>query len=160
MDFEEILREMEALRRRMTEAMFGDLEDLTKRVERGELEGSWQIEPFEGSGVRGFVARGYFRTPEPLERPRPILLPLRPLQRRPREPLYDVREGEDTVQLYIELPGVEREEIDLKVGKDGLEVNAGDFHAVIMLPKGDLDTENFATEHRNGVLTVTIPKRD
>lgn len=158
-NFEEILKEMEALQRRMAEAVFSELGDLDMRVESRDLEGDWHIEPLEGPGLRGFIARGYFRTPDPLERPKPILPLLKPLRRRPREPLYDVSEGEDIVQLYIELPGVKREEINLETGSNSLEVKARDFHAVIELPEGDLDTENFTTEYENGVLTVTIAKK-
>jgi len=157
-DLEEILREMDALQRRMTEAIFSDMKELKRRVESGSLEGGWSIEPLKGLGMRGFIARGYFRTPEPLERPSP-LQPLSPLRRKPREPLYDMVEGEDGVQIFIEIPGVEKNDIDIKAEQKRLEVKAGEFHAVIDLPWGELDTDTIATDYRNGVLTVSIPKK-
>jgi len=150
-----MIREMETLQRRMAEAMFRDLGSFDEMVERGELEGGWRVQPFEGPGMRGFIARGYFRTPEPLRRPGDLSPPLGPPR---REPLYDVSEGEAAVRLYIELPGVERKEIEIETEPNGLEVSARDFHAVIGLPVEGLDMENLATEYRNGVLTVTIPR--
>lgn len=159
MNFEEIFKEMEDLRRRMTEDLFRDLESLDRRVESGELEGDWRVRPIEGPGMRGFIAEGFFRTPRPLERPRIVPPPLNPLERQSREPLYDLRNDERAVQVYIELPGVEEKEINLKVEPKELKVEARGFHAVIRLPEGNLDTENVTTEYRNGVLTVTIPKQ-
>ena len=159
MDFEEIVREMEALQRRMTEAMFGDFEDLEKSLETGEVQGEWRIEPIEGPGVRGFIARGFFRTPEPLERPPGILPPLKPPLDELRKPLYDIDVGEDALQLYIELPGVEEGEIEIKADPKNFEVKAGSFHANIDLSRWTLDTDRIATEYRNGVLDITIPKK-
>lgn len=159
MNIDELMREMDALQRRMMETVFSDLQELEKRVERGELEGHWRLEPLEGAGVRGFVARGFFRTPEPLKRPRGLPTPLSPLRRSRREPLYDLTEEEDKVRLYIELPGVEEGEIKLEAGENSLEVDARDFHTVITLPERALDMDKLVKEYRNGVLTVIIPLR-
>ena len=158
MNFEEIVREMETLQRRMIETMLSEFEDLEKRFETGELRGEWHMEPIERPGIRGFIARGFFRTPEPLERPQDTPQPLRPPQKETREPLYDINEGEDSLQLYIELPGVEEEEIEIKADPKNLEVKARSFETDIDLSRWILDTKNIATEYRNGVLKVTIPK--
>lgn len=158
MKFEEILREMENLQRRMMDSMFSDFEDLEKKLDTGEIKGEWQMEPIERPGMRGFIARGFFTTPEPLERPRGILPPLKPPARELREPLYDIDEGEDELQLYIELPGVEEEEIEIKAEAKKLEVKAKSFHANIDLSRWILDTGNINTEYRNGVLKATIPR--
>lgn len=158
MKFEEILREMEDLQRKMMDSMFTDFEDLEKRLETGELQGEWRMEPIERPGMRGFIARGFFSTPEPIERPQGILPPLKPPLKDLREPLYDIDEGEDSIQLYIELPGVEEQEIEVKADAKTLEVNARSFHANIDLSRWILDTEKMATEYRNGVIKVTIPR--
>lgn len=158
MNFEEIVREMEAFQRRVMETMFSDFEDLGKRLETGELQGEWQIKPIERQGMRGFIARGFFSTPEPLERPRDILPPLKPPLRDLREPLYDIDVGEDEIQLYIELPGVEEEQIEIRADPKNFEVKAGPFQSKIDLSRWILDTGDISTEYRNGVLKVTIPK--
>ena len=111
MNFEDIVREMEELKRRIMEETFGDFEDMEKRLETGELRGKWYIEPIDKPGMNGFIARGFFTTPEPLTRPPSILPPMKPRLKDPREPFYDIKVGEDELQLYIELPGVEKEEI-------------------------------------------------
>ena len=158
MKFEEILREMEDLQRKMMDSMFTDFEDLEKRLESGELQGEWRMEPIERPGMRGFIARGFFSTPEPVERPQGILPPLKPPLRDLREPLYDIDEGKDSIQLFIELPGVEEEEIEIKAEARNLEVKAKSFHANIDLSRWILDTDKIATEYRNGVLKATIPR--
>lgn len=158
MNFEDIVREMEAMQRRMMETVFSDFEDLAKSLEAGELEGEWHFEPIERPGVRGFIAKGFFKTPEPLERPLDILPPLKPPLKDPREPLYDIDVGEDEIQLYIELPGVEEEDIEIKTDPRNLEVKAGPFQTNIDISRWILDTKDIATEYRNGVLKVTIPK--
>ena len=158
MKFEEIFREMVALQRRMIETILNNFKDLEKGFKTGELQGEWRIDPIEKPGIRGFIARGFFRTTEPLERPQDILQPLGPLIKEPREPLYDINEGEDAVQLYVELPGVEEGEIEINVDPKNLEVRARSFQTNVDLSKWFLNTKKIATEYRNGVLKVTIPK--
>lgn len=158
MKFEEILREMEDLQRKMMDSIFTDFEDLEKKFESGELKGEWRMEPIERPGMRGFIARGFFSTPEPIERPQGILPPLKPPLTDLREPLYDIDEGKDSIQLFIELPGVEEEEIEIKAEARNLEVKAKSFHANIDLSRWILDTDKITTEYRNGVLKATIPR--
>jgi len=157
-NFEEIMREMEELRRRMMGDMFSDFEDLEKGLETGEIKGEWRIEPIDRPGMKGFIARGFFGTPEPLERPRELLPPLKPPMTDPREPFYDIDAGEDELQIYIELPGTEEKEIELKAEPGKLNLEAGKFRTQIDVSTWILDTEKIGTEYRNGVLKVTIPK--
>ena len=158
MNFEEILREMEELRRKMMGNMFSDFKDLEKTLETGQIKGKWRIEPIDRPGMKGFVARGFFGTPEPLERPRELLPPLKPPMTDPREPFYDIDAGEDELQIYIELPGTKEEEIELKAELGKLNLEAGKFRTQIDLSKWILNTDKIGTEYRNGVLKVTIPK--
>lgn len=179
MRFDEIFREMREFQKKMresffsdsffgegfSESMFGDsfkeFERMEELIKSGELEGDWEMRPIEGPGVTGFVARGFFRTPRHLERPepKPEPLPLKPLRREPREPLYDLRVGHEAVNLFVELPGVEEPDVQLNIGEGGLELNAKEFSTVIKLPEVDLDNEKMTTSLRNGVLTLTIPRR-
>jgi HSP20 family molecular chaperone IbpA len=163
-NFEELLREMEAIRKRMTERMSIEMGDLDRLIQEGQLDGSWQVEPFEESGVKGFIARGYFQTPDPMRRPEAIpnplnpLKPLKPLPGEPRVPFYDVRDEKDRVELYVELPGIESNEVDLEFSPGELKVKAKNFQTTIQLPERNLDTGNAVKTHENGVLSITIPR--
>ena len=173
MRYDEILREMEELQRRMTENMFkgfgsfedmfSDFDSLKEKVKAGELEGDWSFEPIERPGMKGFIVRGSFSTPglierPPLDRPTVILPPLKPSIREPREPLYDISVGEDRLTLFIELPGVEEKDIQLETEDGKLKLKAGNFQTEIDLSNWATDPEKRKTEYKNGVLTITIPK--
>jgi len=165
MNFEEMLKEMETLRKIMEEEMLRDFDGLQKQFDDGNLEGKWNFEPIDEPGMKGFIARGFFSTPNT---PKIPTLPNMPKIQEPempklsdtdaREPLYDLSEGDDSVQLLMELPGVEREEVKMNPRGGDLEVSAKNFHAIIKLPKGAIYSESVPTELRNGILTVTIPK--
>lgn len=158
MNFEEIMREMEELRRRMMGDMFSDFEGMENGLETGDIKGDWRIEPIDRPGMEGFIARGFFVTPEPLQRPRETLPPLKPPMTDPREPFYDIDAGGDQLQIYIELPGTNEEEIELKAEQGKLDLEAGKFRTRIDLSNWILNTDEMGTEYRNGVLKVTIPK--
>jgi len=156
MNFEEMVKEMETLRKKMAEEMFQDFENLERKFKNGDLDGNWKFEHIDEPGMKGFIARGFFSTPGIPRIPEPEVP--KPLDTDPREPLYDLRDGDDTVQLFIELPGVEKDEITLAPHDGDLEVNAKNFHTIIELPKGAIYSDKVSTELRNGILTVTIPK--
>ncbi len=158
MKYEDIFKEFEELRKRMTEDMFSDFNDLEGMIRRGEMEGEWSFEPIERPGMKGFIARGFFSTPRPLERPEGILPPLRPKPNEPREPLYDISVAQGEIQAFIELPGVEEDQIRLDTVPGSLRLKAGDFEAEIDLSRWALDTEKMEREYRNGVLKVRIPR--
>jgi HSP20 family molecular chaperone IbpA len=173
MRFEEIFREMEELHKRMREEMFkgfGSFEDsffdfdsLKERVEAGDLEGNWSFEPIDRPGMKGFIAKGYFSTPglierPPLDRPTDILPPIKPSLKEPREPLYDINVGENTLTLFVELPGVEEKDIQLEFEERKLKLKAGNFQTEIDLSSWVISPEKKTTEYRNGVLKITIPK--
>jgi len=159
MNFEDIFKEMEEFQKRMIESFSNDFELLEKEISNGNLKGEWKFEPIEKPGVQGFIARGYFSNPTPLERPEGILPPLRPKQREPREPLYDINVRDKVLQIFIELPGVEEEEIDLDLGDGKITLTAGDFKTEIDISAWIIDYEEMTTEYRNGVFTISIPKK-
>lgn len=158
MRFEEIFREMEELHKRMTEDLFREFESLEEMIKSGKLEGDWQYETIEKPGVRGFIARGFFSTPRPLESPTDILPPLRPKIRGPREPLYDISVEKDQLKVFVELPGVDEDEIHLDAEDGKLKVVARDFKTEIDLSSWVLDIGKMTTEYKNGVLKVSIPR--
>jgi len=93
-------------------------------------------------------------------------------------PLVDIMEEEDKIIVTTDLPGVEKEDIELNLKEDLLEINAKcgkeeeetekggyfrkersytRYYRAIRLPTG-VSEENAKAKMENGVLTVTLPK--
>lgn len=93
-------------------------------------------------------------------------------------PSLDIAETEKAYQLAVELPGVDLNDIRLTTQEDALLIRAerkqinedngtryhrverrtGHFERVLTLP-ADADTDNISAEFRNGVLEITVPRR-
>ncbi|NIM45520.1 MAG: Hsp20 family protein [Nitrososphaeria archaeon] len=130
-------------------------EDLMEAVRQGKLKGDWEITPIDKPDAKGYVARGFFKSgmDQSLDTPTQPKIP-----KGPREPFFDVIEDEDHVKVYVELPGVKKEEIQLDAIHGELEVKAGPFLKKITLP-GAADIEKPTTRYNNGVLEVEFPKQ-
>ena len=80
-----------------------------------------------------------------------------------REPLTDIIEGVDDVSVTVEIPGVEKENIDLRVYEDSLEITVDDptrkYHRLINLPCYVL-TESINATYKNGILDIQIKKKE
>ncbi len=82
-----------------------------------------------------------------------------------REPFYDqfVDENKGELKLVVELPGVEKEDIDLNALEDELTLSAvhGDrkYKAKIKF-KVSVEPESATASYRNGILEVTFKIRD
>jgi HSP20 family protein len=79
-----------------------------------------------------------------------------------REPLSDVIEGEGDVSITVELPGVEKQDVNLHVGDDALTVRVDrgrKYHKVIHLPAPVVASSAKAT-FKNGILDVVLRKAD
>lgn len=80
-----------------------------------------------------------------------------------REPLTDIIEGEEDVAITVELPGVEKEDIDLTVTEDTLEIRVDSarrkYHKVIELPCKVKPKTTKAT-YKNGVLDIVIKRKE
>lgn len=78
-----------------------------------------------------------------------------------REPLTDIVEDEDKIRVIVELPGVDRQSIDLR--SEGRELNISvdserkKFCKRLELPC-EVQTDSASAEYRNGVLTVVMDK--
>ncbi len=88
--------------------------------------------------------------------------PLRPeREEAPQEPAADVLEGVREVFVTVEVPGVSREDIELRVSEGALVVAASTpdrkYYQEIPLPAPVLPTP-VRTTYRNGVLDVTLEK--
>ncbi|MBP7086510.1 MAG: Hsp20/alpha crystallin family protein [Methanomassiliicoccales archaeon] len=80
-----------------------------------------------------------------------------------REPLTDVTEEGDRVKVIVELPGVDRQDIDLRSEGRELTISVDTerkrFCKSMELPC-DVRPDSASAEYRNGVLTVLMDKAD
>jgi HSP20 family protein len=83
----------------------------------------------------------------------------KPVVSEEREPLTDVIEGKTDVSVTVEIPGVEKDDIDLHVTEDKLEITVDTpqrkYHKNVNLPADVIPKTTKAT-YKNGVLDVTI----
>lgn len=98
-----------------------------------------------------------------------------------RWPRVDVQDRESDILVRAELPGVKKDDLDISVsegsvtlkaetrhekeeGEEGgdyyrREITAGSFARTIALP-GDVDADNAKARFEDGVLELTLPKRE
>jgi HSP20 family protein len=80
-----------------------------------------------------------------------------------REPLTDIIEGDNDVAVTVEIPGVEKEDIDLNVTKETLEIRVDThqrkYHKNLNLPCDVLPKTTKAT-YKNGILDVVIKRSE
>jgi HSP20 family protein len=85
----------------------------------------------------------------------------RPLGEDIREPLVDIHEEDDHVLVLVELPGVAKENVDLKVADGRLELSAErgktTYRKEVELPK-DCSAEHMSWECSNGILRVRFDR--
>ncbi len=93
-------------------------------------------------------------------------------------PSVDVSETETEILFTAEFPGFEKDEIDISVNEGRLSISGerafpeekdtkrhrverwyGKFHRSFLLPKS-ADAEKISAHLKNGVLTVTLPKKE
>jgi HSP20 family protein len=102
-----------------------------------------------------------------------------PRTSRPWSPAVDVHETENELVLKADLPDVDLKDVDVQVEKQTLtikgqrqfekESNGKAYHRIersygtfvrsFSLPP-TVDTEKVAAEYKNGVLTITLPKKE
>lgn len=156
-DFEDLFDDVDKFHQRLAKKMFEEMRDIEEAVQKGKLEGEWDIKPIEEPGVKGYVARGRFQFGDkPM--PKTLKLPKQITEAEVREPLTDVFEDNDNIKLYVELPNVEKTDIQLNVSGSRAEIKAKNFHREIDLPTADIEVDKATTNYKNGVLEVTIPK--
>ena len=81
-------------------------------------------------------------------------------------PLFDgfeYKESDDNLILEIDLPGVKKEDITIKIHKDVFSVEAKRkqkmFYRNFYMPK-NVDTTKILAEYNDGILSVTMPKQE
>jgi len=80
-----------------------------------------------------------------------------------QEPLTDIIEGDEDVAVTVEMPGVERKDIDLHVTGDVLEITVKNperkYHKRLNLPCDVIPKTTKAT-YKNGILDVVIKRKE
>lgn len=78
-----------------------------------------------------------------------------------REPLTDIIEKEDSIAVTVELPGVEKDEIDLGVNEDSLRINVDaenrKYYKELTLPSS-IAPDSVNATYKNGVLDIVLKK--
>jgi len=148
---DDVFSDMDSYFKKLAERMFKEMEEFEKAIRSGKMQGEWEVKPIDKPGVKGYVAQGRFQLGEPLTVPKHALDEV-------REPLTDVFEDKDCVKLYVELPGVEKNDIQLNVTQGKAEVKAKNFYKLVDLPTKDVEFEKASANYKNGVLEVVIPK--
>ncbi|MBS7619399.1 Hsp20/alpha crystallin family protein [Candidatus Bathyarchaeota archaeon] len=151
MNFDELFKEIERLSG-LSEEFFRSFDEILKN---DELEGEWSVEPIQKEGVEGFIARGFFKITSPNE---PLKINPDSSNRNRREPLYDIIETSDEIQIIVELPGVEKEDIKIEKKENDMVIEAKQFYATIPIPQKTLYKEDGKTELKNGILTIKLKK--
>ena len=79
-----------------------------------------------------------------------------------REPLTDINETDDQVAITVELPGVNKEDIDINVMEDKVEVNVKTesrkyFKSIDLTSL--VETESSKATYTNGILDLVLTKK-
>ena len=79
------------------------------------------------------------------------------------EPLTDIIEGVNDVAITVEIPGVEKDDIDLIATEDTLEITVDapkrKYHKRIDLPC-NVKTKSTKATYKNGILDIVLEKKD
>jgi HSP20 family protein len=79
-----------------------------------------------------------------------------------REPLVDVMSEKEKYKIFVELPGVDKENVKLDVAEDSVEIKTEDdkkFYKMIHLDSA-IDADSAKASYKNGVLTLELDKKE
>ena len=75
----------------------------------------------------------------------------------------DVYEADDTLRVVADIPGVDKQDIDLRCDGEVLTLDAGgdarEYHERVRLP-GRVDEHSASASYNNGILEVTFDRAD
>jgi HSP20 family molecular chaperone IbpA len=174
-NFDDLFVDFDNFGKRFMERIQKEIDETEKAIKSGELKGNWDVKKIDEPEVKGYIIQGRFWTDEPFET-FDLFEPLRPRTRRPiperplkisekdsieiREPLTDLFEEDKVIRIYAELPGEEKSDIKLDFKKDKVEIKGKKFQKTVNLPTENIDKEKTTSKYTNGVLEVTIPKKE
>lgn len=79
-----------------------------------------------------------------------------------REPLTDIIEAEDHIAITMELPGIEKEDINMELVENKLTIDVDTetrtYHKDVDLPD-DLDFDSISATCKNGILDIVIKRK-
>ncbi len=148
-------------------------------IDGEKMKGAWNFKEIDEPDIKGYIMEGRFYSdhiPKDLEQPLTDSDPepsdpspvRRPFPRKrfeitekaniPQDSLADVYEQTDSVKIYIEIPGQNKEDIQINFTDGNVEIRAKNYQKTIKVPTG-LDKDQATTKYNNGVLTLTIPKK-
>lgn len=149
---------------------FGKLVDLAEKLEAsgGEIkkEGEFKVKGAKDlKGVFGFSVRTGIGKDG---RERPIVQPFGNIKKTPkgavvedaREPLIDIFNETDSIQVVAEMPGVAEEEIEYELKGDVLilrTLGEKKYNKEILLP-APVDLRTVEKSYRNGILEIRLKK--
>ncbi|MFP3985069.1 MAG: Hsp20/alpha crystallin family protein [Candidatus Bathyarchaeia archaeon] len=149
---DDVFRDIDSFYRRLVERMFRDADDFQKALNDGRFRSHWQVKPIDKPGVKGYVAHGRLQLGG-----EPVQISRRDVEEKP-EPLTDVFDERENVKIYLELPGVDKNDIQLDVTDKFVEVKAKGFAKRVELPAANVNFEKTTAAYKNGVLEVIMPK--
>jgi len=174
---DEMFNDFEDISRSFTEDIEAEMSRIDEAIRSGELNGDWDFKKIDKPGVKGYVVYGRFASDRPFDPMNPLtpFEPVDPWKRPPmpsrlgisdevakdvREPVVDVFEDEKARRVYVELPGEEKSNIQLNITDGKIEVKAKNFYKMIKVPTTDTEIEKASSKYKNGVLEITIPKKE
>jgi HSP20 family molecular chaperone IbpA len=153
-NFDDIFNEMDVFYKKLMKKLFKEIDELEKTINEQGINKEWKIKPTKVTHTENYLeggSTGLTEIPELPQVPRYIT-------EEPFEPLTDIIEEKNHIRVYMELPAVNKNDIQLTLSEDHAEIKAKNFHKQVKLPTKRLDAERASATYRNGVLQVTIPK--
>ena len=162
-EFEQMRREME----RMFEETIQDMDRVPKDLVR-------EYETPTGAKVRevGPMVYGYSVTIGPDGKPRvkefgnvrpPVAGATSPQLTAEREPLADIVTTDNEVKVIVEMPGINKEDINVKAYDNSVEISTTEkaqrkYYRMVEIPS-DADTNTVKSTYKNGILEIIFNKK-
>ena len=169
-DFEEAMRDLDFFSSELVKIIENELDRLLRDMEVDRVGDSSDADR-QRLGCNGKAGSSRFSSGEALD-PLEALRPLRPTPKPkkpvgiPRkalaemaEPLMDIFDKETALEVYVELPGIEKKDIRIRVRDGKVEVKTENLCKIIELPTKEAVSHTTSSDYRNGVLKIVIPKR-
>ena len=95
-------------------------------------------------------------------------------------PAVNIKESDDDYQIEVAAPGMKKEDIEIKFENDQLSISSENkeenkveegeytrkefsyqsFHRTFNVPQKEVDGEKISAIYNNGILSITLPKRE